>query len=50
MKLNPIFRSHMVFAVGKPIRIYGEGAGKVEISFAAYSKFDKCSYLVSGRK
>ena len=34
MKLNPIFSSHMVFAANKPIRIYGEGAGTAEVSFA----------------
>lgn len=34
MKLNPIFRDHMVFAANLPIRVYGEGNGKVEISFA----------------
>ena len=38
MKLNSIFTSHMVFAVGKPIRIYGEGKGSVEISFASHRK------------
>ena len=34
MKLNPIFSSNMVFAVGKPICIYGEGSGLAEITFA----------------
>lgn len=34
MKLNPIFTSHMVFAAGKPIRVWGEGPGKGEILFA----------------
>ncbi len=34
MKLNAIFTSHMVFAADKPIRIYGEGSGLAEISFA----------------
>ncbi len=38
MKLNKIFASHMVFAHGKPIKIYGEGRGKVEISFAKQKK------------
>lgn len=38
MSLNSIFKSHMVFAVGKPIRIYGEGSGNIEISFASYTK------------
>lgn len=34
MKLNRIFTSHMVFAAGLPIRIYGEGRGRAKISFA----------------
>ncbi len=34
MKLNAIFASNMVFAANKPIRVYGEGAGTAEISFA----------------
>lgn len=34
MKLNAIFGSHMVFAAGLPIRIYGEGNGSAEITFA----------------
>lgn len=34
MKLNPIFRDHMVFAANLPIRIYGEGKGSVKIDFA----------------
>ena len=34
MKLNAIFASNMVFAANKPIRVYGEGAGNAEISFA----------------
>ena len=34
MKLNAIFASNMVFAANKPIRIYGEGMGVAEISFA----------------
>ena len=38
MKFDPIFRSHMVFAVGKPIRIYGEGNGSMEINFASCTK------------
>ncbi|MBO5870792.1 MAG: hypothetical protein J6Q89_08595 [Clostridia bacterium] len=37
MKLDSIFTSNMVFAAGKPIRIYGEGSGLVEISFAGKS-------------
>ena len=27
MKLNAIFGSHMVFAAGLPIRVYGNGKG-----------------------
>ena len=34
MKLDTIFSSNMVFAAGKPIRIYGEGKGIAEITFA----------------
>ena len=34
MKLNPMFTSHMVFAAGKPIRVWGEGCGTVSASFA----------------
>lgn len=34
MKLNPIFRDHMVFAAHLPIRIYGEGKGAISIRFA----------------
>ena len=34
MKLNAIFASNMVFAANKPIRVYGEGKGAAEISFA----------------
>ena len=34
MKLNAIFASNMVFAANKPIRVYGEGEGTAEISFA----------------
>lgn len=34
MKLDVIFSSDMVFAAGKPIRIYGEGKGYAEITFA----------------
>ena len=37
MELNKIFTSHMVFAANKPIRIYGNGKGRVEISFAGQS-------------
>ena len=38
MELNKIFSSNMVFAANLPIRIYGEGHGKAEISFADYSE------------
>ena len=38
MKLNKIFTSHMVFARNLPIRVYGEGLGKVEIQFAGKTK------------
>lgn len=34
MNLDKIFSSHMVFAANKPIRIYGEGEGKIKITFA----------------
>lgn len=33
IQLNPIFNSHMVFQANKPIRIFGEGEGKVRVSF-----------------
>ncbi len=35
MKLNVIFGSHMVFAAGLPVRIYGNGKGEAEITFAS---------------
>ena len=38
MKLNQIFTSHMVFASGLPIRIYGTGAGEAEIVFAGETR------------
>lgn len=38
MKLNQIFTSNMVFAAELPIRIYGEGSGRAEISFAGFTK------------
>lgn len=38
MKLNNIFSSHMVFAKGKPVRIYGEGKGSAKITFAGTTK------------
>ncbi len=34
MKLNAIFASNMVFAANLPIRVYGEGSGTAEITFA----------------
>ena len=34
MKLDKIFSSHMVFAADLPIRIYGEGKGRVEVRLA----------------
>ena len=34
MKLDRIFTSHMVFAAGKPIRVWGEGSGCGNIVFA----------------
>ena len=33
MKLNPLFTNNMVLAAGKPIRVFGEGNGKVEVTF-----------------
>ena len=33
MNLSKIFKSHMVFAANKPIRIFGDGCGCVEITF-----------------
>ena len=38
MELDKIFSSNMVFAANLPIRIYGEGPGRAEISFADYSE------------
>jgi len=34
MKLSSLFASHMVFAANKPIRVFGEGQGRVCIRFA----------------
>lgn len=34
MKLDNIFSSHMVFAADKPIRVYGEGEGEIQVCFA----------------
>ena len=36
--LDSIFTSHMVFPAGKPIRIYGNGKGEIQISFAGQTK------------
>ena len=33
MELNKIFTSHMVFQARKPIKVYGKGKGKAEITF-----------------
>ncbi len=33
MKLNPIFTNNMVLAADKPIRVFGEGDGKAEVTF-----------------
>ena len=33
MKLASIFTDHMVFQRGLPIRVFGEGAGSVTVSF-----------------
>lgn len=38
MKLDPIFTSHMVFAAGLPIRIYGKGKGIATVRFAGNEK------------
>lgn len=38
MNLNKIFTSHMVFSRNLPVRVYGEGKGRVEISFAGQKK------------
>ncbi len=33
MKLNQLFTNNMVFAAGKPVRVFGEGDGTVTVSF-----------------
>ena len=33
MRLAPVFADHMVFAAGKPIRVFGTGDGEVSVSF-----------------
>lgn len=38
MKLNKIFSSNMVFAHGKPIRVYGTGDNDVTVTFANTTK------------
>lgn len=38
MRLNAIFGSHMVFAAGQPIRIYGNGEGNASITFGGITK------------
>ena len=38
MKLSEIFSSSMVFAAGKPIRIFGEGSGEATVIFNGISK------------
>lgn len=38
MKLHPIFSDHMVFQANRPIRIFGEGKGKVSVSLAGHKK------------
>ena len=42
MKPDSIFTSHMVFAVNKPIRVYGEGEGEIRVDFAGVSKVVQC--------
>lgn len=37
-QLNPLFRSHAVFAANKPIRIFGEGKGTVTLTFAGQTR------------
>ena len=37
LKLNQLFTDHMVLAAGKPIRVFGEGEGKVSVSFRDHS-------------
>ncbi len=38
MHINPIFASNMVFAAHQPIRIYGEGEGEAEVTFAGEAR------------
>ena len=37
LSLNPIFTDHMVFAEGKPMRIFGTGLGPVTVTFRGKS-------------
>ena len=49
MRLNKIFRSHMVFARNNPIRVYGDGYGTVSVCFAGNTKTitaDKDKWLI----
>ena len=49
MRLNKIFRSHMVFARNNPIRVYGDGQGTVSVNFAGNIKTitaDKDKWLI----
>ena len=32
LTLHPLFRDHMVFQAGKPIRIFGSGTGLIRVS------------------
>lgn len=38
IRLHSIFRDHMVFQAGKPIRIFGTGSGEVRVSFLGEEK------------
>lgn len=38
IRLNPIFRDHMVLQAGKPVRIFGSGGGEVRVSFLGEEK------------
>ena len=49
MKLNAIFTNNMVFAAGKPIRVFGEGDGTAEVLFCgkkASAKSEDGKWLV----
>ncbi len=45
MILSPLFSDHMVFQQNKPIRIWGEGKGKITVSLE-----DETAYTVSDKK